>query len=573
MNSKDLNKKYLVLILLAIVFIGILIYYRYLQLEYSDKNWYLYQGTMNINDDGNEVKITGSSERWIDDLDNDIGNQYHKPISDEGLPINYLISWHERNKEQQGQIYLGVVDDEGNIIAMAGYEDGAPDEYGKLKAWIHNPAHEQADWIWSGESDKYGVASFSIKKENSDNISIYYNENVVLNQYNEEFISHIAVISSSKDGAVFPVSEIYIEEGTNRYDCYDFSWEINFEDDWYSYSPDRETYVDPSGTYNQDKLKKIRQKVENVNRKQCLDYIIDRVVIENNMSDEEVIMSLWNFIARAMYHNPLEQPLEVDNATIITDAIELLNLHEGRCGHVAHVSQALLIAAGYQSRIEYLGRHILAEVYYQGSWHIFDPDMFKNGIIPNINEDIPSVKQIKLNPTVLDQFPMTGWWVRSGTHYAQNTQGDDITGYVSVNYTNDYVGYPSSFYVKEIEYAPQIVTPIKSKVNEKNNEVFLQWSETFDKDNDFLYYEVSIGSTSKEWSYNNLTYNDLGINGEFPRETGIEIGSYQTIEEKINITIEEPGKYYWSVKAVDNHIKKAPQSYYWSSDEGEFTIN
>ena len=66
----------------------------------------------------------------------------------------------------------------------------------------------------------------------------------------------------------------------------------------------------------------------------------------------------------------------------------------------------LFSAVGYQTRLDQLGGHVIAEIYYGGNWHYFDADMFGDGqSVFNPDGSIPSVAQLSENPYLINSLP------------------------------------------------------------------------------------------------------------------------------------------------------------------------
>ncbi len=83
-------------------------------------------------------------------------------------------------------------------------------------------------------------------------------------------------------------------------------------------------------------------------------------------------------------------------------------------------------------------------------------------------------------------------------------------------------------------------------------------------DNDLAGYEVMIGKNSRGWNYENPTYENV------PRDTSDKSICTEDTEAELEL---EPGLYFWSVSAIDEHRKKEPRTYYFPSDEQTFEIS
>ncbi|MBI3987380.1 MAG: hypothetical protein HY343_10690 [Lentisphaerae bacterium] len=81
--------------------------------------------------------------------------------------------------------------------------------------------------------------------------------------------------------------------------------------------------------------------------------------------------------------NPFEVHLTGDWGMrgVVHDALELLLLHEGRCGHQACVMVQLAQAAGLRARLVQVNHHRVAELLVDGAWRLADPDVWSPGAL------------------------------------------------------------------------------------------------------------------------------------------------------------------------------------------------
>jgi hypothetical protein len=107
--------------------------------------------------------------------------------------------------------------------------------------------------------------------------------------------------------------------------------------------------------------------------------------------------------------NPFAVPMTGDwgMAGMVHDALELLSLHEGRCGHQACVVVQLALAAGMRARLVQLRNHRVAEVLVDDRWRLADPDALALGFIPRDDRGAPvSVAWCGEHPEAVGQFPV-----------------------------------------------------------------------------------------------------------------------------------------------------------------------
>lgn len=93
-------------------------------------------------------------------------------------------------------------------------------------------------------------------------------------------------------------------------------------------------------------------------------------ILKPGMSEEEKSIAIWKFLVDWRYHHyPAEQGDEVH------DPVRFINVYGyGFCDDSARNTAALAQLAGLRSRVWGLSGHVVAETYYDGGWHMFDPD-------------------------------------------------------------------------------------------------------------------------------------------------------------------------------------------------------
>ena len=191
--------------------------------------------------------------------------------------------------------------------------------------------------------------------------------------------------------------------------------------------------------YRTVKLDFIRDKLRGVDRVEALKSIVDHVTADA-ITEDERYRAIVSFIQRMMVHLMSEQPMEANAAELfrgyggdppvpqgepypedlekpwmrlafeearstgaylglwcnplgvaldgdwgiggcVTDALELLMLHEGRCGHQAMVAVQLAQVAGLRARLVQINHHRVAEIMADGKWRLADPDALAPGFI------------------------------------------------------------------------------------------------------------------------------------------------------------------------------------------------
>ena len=114
-------------------------------------------------------------------------------------------------------------------------------------------------------------------------------------------------------------------------------------------------------------------------------------------------------VRQGVWCNPLSVEMDGDwgMAGMVTDASELLLLHEGRCGHQACVVVQLAQAAGFRARLVQLFHHRVAEILIEDEWLLADPDEQPRGFIgKDENDRYPSIKWCMRNIHELSKWPL-----------------------------------------------------------------------------------------------------------------------------------------------------------------------
>ena len=108
-------------------------------------------------------------------------------------------------------------------------------------------------------------------------------------------------------------------------------------------------------------------------------------------------LAVLRFLHRASFHN-LIQPTTPDGQPVY-DPLVLLELGEMRCGRANRVAADLFRANGMPARLVQVAFHVLAEVFYDGSWHYFDADIFGKGeSVRRADGRVPSVAEPAAEP-------------------------------------------------------------------------------------------------------------------------------------------------------------------------------
>ncbi|WP_197995713.1 transglutaminase-like domain-containing protein [Gimesia algae] len=123
-------------------------------------------------------------------------------------------------------------------------------------------------------------------------------------------------------------------------------------------------------------------------------------ILKPDMNAEEKSIAIWKFLVDWRYHyDPAEQGDELH------DPVKFLNVYGyGFCDDCATNFMVLARKAGLQSRVWGLSGHVVAETFYDGRWHMFDPDhkvFYRNrqGVIAGVEELAEQPEIITKTPT------------------------------------------------------------------------------------------------------------------------------------------------------------------------------
>ncbi|MCL2648788.1 MAG: hypothetical protein FWD61_17615 [Phycisphaerales bacterium] len=149
--------------------------------------------------------------------------------------------------------------------------------------------------------------------------------------------------------------------------------------------------------------------------------------IKPGMTDKEKALAVWKSVVAYQHQNPYPVEYLHSPGNAVVDPIKMFNVYgTGLCSiHAAHVA-ALARAAGLQARNWSITRHNVAEVYFDGAWHMLDASLVNyfpkpDGSIASVEEIIAAVHDfyqthpnLKNNPEGLDQFRKDGKWKTEG---------------------------------------------------------------------------------------------------------------------------------------------------------------
>ncbi len=186
-----------------------------------------------------------------------------------------------------------------------------------------------------------------------------------------------------------------------------------------------------------------------------------RSFLRDGMSDQEKAIAIWKSAVMHRYQDP--PPIEFVHEACVHDAIKTFNVYGyGMCCCASSNIEALARYAGLEARGWGINFHSVPEVFYDGSWHMFDASLVNyfpkpDGKIAGVDEIVAAVKTWlekhpecrksdaklrefqqssgwtgwKNGPELLSQCPFydwSGWWPARTHGWSGTIQEYDGTG-------------------------------------------------------------------------------------------------------------------------------------------------
>jgi hypothetical protein len=244
--------------------------------------------------------------------------------------------------------------------------------------------------------------------------------------------------------------------------------------------------------YPAERLIAMRERIAGLDRDAYLQDILDHILTDCR-TDKERVTAICGFVGDSLYYNPIQQPEEPagnqtddHSMTGIYDAVELLELHDGRCGQGVMVTLALLEAAGIEGRKVLLDHHVSCEARYDGGWHLSDALMFGTEQ-PHRDGEVVSGDAIRADPYFTDAFPL-----KYLVPMPEETLTED--GYRALGYCfGDFGTMPfhSWYWGAPLDCPPTLPIPLVSQ-RLGGDRVRLNWTPSFKKGNGPVEYRLTI---------------------------------------------------------------------------------
>ena len=287
--------------------------------------------------------------------------------------------------------------------------------------------------------------------------------------------------------------------------------------------------------YDPERIAAVRKRLEGVNRRAYFQGILDRI-LDGAKTDRDRVARICRFISDALYYNPIQQPQENHTGEMLTDAVELLELHDGRCGQGVKVTLAVLDAAGIECRERQVFHHLMCEARYGGAWHLADALMF-GADQPHRAGAVLNVEQLRADPYFADAFPL-----RCFVYTPEELLSRD--GYRLLGYSfGDWgsLAYYSWYMGGELEYPPFMPVYLPAK-RLSDTAVRLQWSPSGKREGGAVRYRVTVYENRQR---------TRPVMTQTVRKTSLE----WDVPEKNRM-------YFVGVAATDDHIEKNPNTWY-----------
>jgi hypothetical protein len=287
--------------------------------------------------------------------------------------------------------------------------------------------------------------------------------------------------------------------------------------------------------YPPARIARMRKRLKGTSKRRYLRGVLERV-LAGAKSDRERVAAICGFVNGALYYNPLQQPQENHDGEMLADPVELFELHDGRCGQGVLATVGLLQEAGIECRPLPVNHHVTAEARYEGGWHLADALMF-GADQPLRDGEVVNVGQMKKDPYFADAFPLPHFVYPQ--HELLSKDGFRYLGYFFGEWGT--LTYYSYYIWGEEEYPPFLPFPLPTE-RLAGGKVRLRWSPGSKRGGGEVRYRVRI-------------YAD--------RECTQVLKQAETGEPSLVWKVPAENRmYFFGVQAIDQHIRKNPNTWY-----------
>ncbi len=370
--------------------------------------------------------------------------------------------------------------------------------------------------------------------------------------------------------------------------------------------------------YDFERLEEVERRLEGVDRDRALAAIFGQLTGGAGSSAEKHL-ALTEFLARAIRQRRLNPTYRADflggdiehpSLLRVADPLVLLELGEGGNDQVAAVAVDLWRATGMEARSVQLGRHIVAELYYDGGWHYLDAVTFgSSGMVEDHGGAVPSLAELSRVPFAIDRQPSN---VQPTPHQAMRGSPQ----YPSYQYFSDcpncgaiyryktgtrrqqardlHFGWCAKL-TRRVEAkdiarpslaprfqpgAPRFVRVGIGAPEDGIATVEIYWQPARDEDGDLAGYRVYVSRQSRGWSYDpaattkNIRPYLSHPAGWEPSMAGrvfelpeSDAALVTTEIEEVSLALEAGGTYYVTVMPFDAHGEAVGRKIYRASQE------
>ncbi len=287
--------------------------------------------------------------------------------------------------------------------------------------------------------------------------------------------------------------------------------------------------------YDPKRIAAVRKRLKGTNKRRYLKDIVGRLFADG-MSDKERVAAICGFVSNALYYNPIQQPQEDHTGEMLLDAVELLELHDARCGQGVRVTLALLDAAGIECRERAVHHHVTCEARYDGRWHLSDALMFGAGQ-PERDGEVLNVAQLRRSPYFADAYPLRCFAYTP--EELLTTDGYRTLGYCFGDWGS--LAYYSWYMGGELDYPPFMPTYLPAE-RASDDTVRLRWALGEKRNGGAVRYRVTV-------------YAD--------RARTQPLFARVVKSTSLKWRVPEPNRMYFvGIAATDDHVEKNPDTWY-----------
>lgn len=287
--------------------------------------------------------------------------------------------------------------------------------------------------------------------------------------------------------------------------------------------------------YSPRRIAEMRKRLKGCDKRRYVQDILERLC-RGARDDRTRVARICGFVSDALYYNPVQQPQEDNTGPLLTDAVELLELHDGRCGQGVQVTLALLRAAGIECRERNVFHHVTCEARYDDEWHLADALMF-GANQPEKDGEVVNVAFLQRNPYFADAFPLECFAYTPEELLSRD--GYRLLGYCfgdwgSLTYYSWYMG-------GEEEYPPTmpIVLPAQRL---SDDAVRLRWTPSAKRNGGTVRYTVAVyADRDRSRIILERAVRSPWVNWQPPEKNTM---------------------YFVGVRATDDHVRKNPHTWY-----------